>query len=84
MGRALGAAGLKIKPGYWYPDSSERVAFLLGVEVDAPPNEASFADAVQKALSSTKVGVREQRYPVPTLTEVTIHIGVKPFPLLPK
>jgi hypothetical protein len=81
LARTLGKAGLKVDVGYWYPDTSPAMAFLLGTEIDAPQTQSDLADALQKVLATTQSGVRAQWYVVPGDNEVTVHIGVKPFPL---
>lgn len=79
LSHALSVAGMKVDVAYWMPDLSPKMAFLLGVEVDAPIADAGLAAALQGALAATSVGARKQWYPVTGANEVTVHIGVKPF-----
>jgi hypothetical protein len=80
VSQILGSAGLRIRPGYWYPDTSPAMQFLLGMEVDAPANEADLAEALVRAFQATKLSARGW-FPAAWASEVTIHIGVKPFPI---
>lgn len=81
LAHALGAAGLKVDVGYWMPDLSPQMLFLLGVEVDAPAADSALATALRDALAKTRIGTRHEWYPVTWADEVTVHIGVKPFPV---
>lgn len=83
IAQVLFLAQLHPSLGFWYPDNSSKMQFLLGMEIDSPPEQADLADALEKAFAGTKIGVRSQWYPMPAGTPVTIHIGVKPF-LMPR
>jgi hypothetical protein len=36
LAQVLGKAGLNVDVGYWYPDTSPKMQYLLGIEVSAP------------------------------------------------
>jgi hypothetical protein len=77
----LAQAGLKPTAGQWSFDESSTVRLLLGMEIDAPPEQKDLADALQKAFLPTKLGIRPQWYAMAPGTALTLYIGVKPFPL---
>jgi hypothetical protein len=79
LAQVIGQAGLKVDPGYWYPDTSSEMKWLLGIEVSAPMPDADLATALQNALAATHLGARDRWFPVATEKEATIHIGVKPM-----
>ncbi len=74
----LARAGLKPTPGHWNFDETSAVKLLRGMEIDAPPEQSDLADALQKALSITKLGIRPRWYEMQAGTPVSLYIGVKP------
>jgi hypothetical protein len=81
VARAFRLADVAIKAGYWYPDQSPEMKYLLGMELWAPPEQKDFADAIEAAFSRTSIGIRNKWFVTAKGTPVTLHIGVKPFPI---
>ena len=79
ISQILKQAGLKPTPGHWNFDEGPTVKLLLGMEIDAPPEQSDLADALQKAFSTTKLGIRTHWFPMAPGTPVILYIGVKPF-----
>lgn len=77
----LSHAGLHVIPGLENFDDSPKVMLLEGMEIDAPPQQRDLADALQGALSKTKLGIRPQWFVTDAGTTVLLKIGVKPFDL---
>jgi hypothetical protein len=77
--RTLKLAGIQCKPSYWYPDNTTQMMLLLGAEIDTPPEQQDFANALVDALKGVNVNVRPKIYLMAAGTALTLRIGVKPF-----